>query len=60
LCISGGIFDVDNVKQRLTELDAQMSAPDFWDDQKKAQAVVDEAASMRRKIEPLLKSEKQL
>ncbi len=60
MCISGGIFDVDNVKQRLTELDAQMSAPDFWDDQKKAQAVVDEAASMRRKIEPLLKSEKQL
>lgn len=37
-----------------------MSAGDFWDRREKAQKVVDEASGLRRKIEPLLKLEKQL
>ena len=60
MCISGGFFDVPSVKHRLTELDAQMSAGDFWDRRERAQKVQAEATALRRKIEPLIKLEKQL
>lgn len=37
-----------------------MSAGDFWDRRENAQKVVDESSSLRRKIDPLFKLEKQL
>ena len=37
-----------------------MAADNFWNNREKAQTLIDEANSLRNKIEPLLKAEKQL
>jgi len=44
----------------LGELNALMAADNFWNNREKAQEVIDEANSLRNKIEPLLHAEKQL
>ncbi len=40
------------LQSRLSELESRMSAPDFWDNRERAQASVEEVASLRNKIEP--------
>ena len=45
---SGGIFDVESKEKKLKELEGLMAGPEFWADQKKAQAVVTEASLLRR------------
>ena len=47
-------------QKRLGELNALMAADNFWNNREKAQALIDEANSLRNKIEPLLQAEKQL
>jgi len=37
---SGGYFDVDHKRLKIEELDSIASRPNFWDDQKKAQALL--------------------
>jgi peptide chain release factor 2 len=49
---SGGIFDPDRAKQRLTELDREIEAPNFWNDSAKAQGVMRE----RQQLESALVS----
>jgi len=44
---------VPKAKARLAELEAGMSSEDFWNDQSAAQKTVEEANSLKRKIEPL-------
>jgi peptide chain release factor 2 len=39
-CSSGGCFDVDQKRLKIEELDSIAARPTFWDDQKKAQAVL--------------------
>jgi peptide chain release factor 2 len=56
----GGFFDVASAQKRLNELDALMGAESFWNNREQAQKLVDEATSLRRKIEPLLSAEKHL
>ncbi|HTX22993.1 MAG TPA: peptide chain release factor 2 [Candidatus Aquilonibacter sp.] len=56
----GGFFDVAATQKRLGELNSQMAADNFWNNREKAQEVIDEANSLRNKIEPLLAAEKQL
>ncbi|PYL01303.1 MAG: peptide chain release factor 2 [Verrucomicrobia bacterium] len=56
----GGFFDVPRVQKRLGELDATMGKETFWNNREQAQKLIDEAGSLRRKIEPLLAAEKQL
>jgi len=46
----GGIFDVDSLSQRVTELEEMSAMPGFWEDQKKSTAMMREKASMERKI----------
>jgi len=58
--ICGGFFDVPNAQKRLGELNALMAADNFWNNREKAQGLIDEANSLRNKIEPLLQAEKQL
>src|SRR5207247_11308733 len=58
--ICGGFFDVTRVKKRLGELDALMAAESFWNNREQAQKLIDEAGSLRKKTEPLLKAEKQV
>ena len=37
-----------------------MSAENFWNNREAAQKIIDEANTLRSKVEPLLKAEKQL
>ena len=41
------------LQARLAELEARMTAQDFWDNREKAQAIVEEVSSIKGKLEPL-------
>jgi peptide chain release factor 2 len=56
----GGFFDVPSAQKRLGELNSLMAGETFWNNREQAQKLIDESNSLRNKIEPLLKSEKQL
>ncbi len=47
-------------QKRLGELDGLMAADNFWNNREQAQKLIEEANSLRNKIEPLFKSEKHL
>ena len=47
-------------QKRLGEINGLMAAENFWNNREQAQKLIDEANSLRNKIEPLLKAEKQL
>jgi peptide chain release factor 2 len=48
------------LQRRLGELDAEMARDTFWNNREQAQRLIDEAASLRKKVDPLLTAEKQL
>ena len=48
----GGIFDVAAKRDRLEQLEAQMSEPGFWDDQEQAQRVVQDVKTLRQWVDP--------
>ena len=48
------------LQNRLAEINALMAADNFWNNREKAQGLMGEANSIRAKIEPLAKTEKQL
>ena len=48
----GGIFDVAAKRDRLEQLEAQMSEPGFWDNQERAQGVVRDVKTLRNWVEP--------
>jgi peptide chain release factor 2 len=56
----GGIFDVPKQRGRLVELENAMAAPAFWADQEKARTVLDEANSIRRKLDTLSEVERKI
>jgi peptide chain release factor 2 len=58
--ICGGFFDVPTAQKRLGELNSLMADDNFWNHREKAQTLIDEANSLRNKVEPLLQAEKQL
>ena len=45
------IFDIDNKKKRLSDIEEQLSLPDIWNNQEKAQSLNKEASSLRRIID---------
>ena len=47
-------------QKRLGELNALMAAESFWNSREQAQKLIEESNSLRNKIEPLLKAEKEL
>jgi peptide chain release factor 2 len=47
------LFDWDTKRARILEIDAQMAAPDFWNNQERAQAVVEERKSLTAIVTPL-------
>ncbi|MCX6964292.1 MAG: peptide chain release factor 2 [Verrucomicrobia bacterium] len=49
----GGFFDLPALTQRLAEIEARMSEPDFWDNRERAQRDVAEVSSLRGKIQPM-------
>ena len=48
--ISEGIFDLPAKESRLGLIDAEMSSPSFWEDTRKAQALVQERAELARTV----------
>lgn len=60
LKLSGGLFDLDDKRARITELEQQMTDPTFWDDQKAAQKVIDEANGLKYRVESFEKMESTL
>ena len=48
------------MQKRLSELDALMAGDTFWNSRDQAQKVIDESNSLRKKIDPLIKAEKQV
>ena len=47
---SGGFFDVAAKREELRRLEAQASAPDFWNDQEEAQKVLQQRSRLERVI----------
>ncbi|HEX9408917.1 MAG TPA: peptide chain release factor 2 [Methylomirabilota bacterium] len=45
-----GIFDLETKDARIAVIDQEMSAPSFWDDGRKAQALVQERADLARTV----------
>ncbi len=43
----GGLFDLDTKKARIQELEHDMTAPGFWDDQSEAQKVINEVNGIK-------------
>jgi peptide chain release factor 2 len=48
--ISGGIFDLETKETRIGVIDQEMAVPTFWEDGRKAQALVQERADLARTI----------
>ncbi|MEW6749817.1 MAG: peptide chain release factor 2 [Candidatus Latescibacterota bacterium] len=55
-----GYLDLDNKKQRLTALEAEMSSPTFWNDRQRGQALSREARLLRDSIDAWQGLRKQL
>ena len=47
---SGGIFDVESKKARISEIESLAQAPDFWDDPNKAQTILREKSDFEAKL----------
>ena len=50
---SGGIFDLEGKRRALTEREARMAEPGFWDDHERARSVIQEVKKLRETVEPL-------
>ncbi|MGC1481099.1 MAG: peptide chain release factor 2 [Chthoniobacterales bacterium] len=48
----GGIFDYPDLVKQLEEIEARMTAPDFWDNKELAQSEMERVSSLRAKITP--------
>lgn len=52
--ICGGIFDIENLTQELSRLEAEAGAPDFWNDQTEARKIIDKTNAVRARVKPFL------
>ncbi len=48
---SGGLFDLDNKRERIKELEMEMTVPAFWDDPSEAQKVIDENNGLKSYVD---------
>lgn len=46
----GGLFDLDVKNERIKELELQMTEPGFWEDQEKAQTVINESNGLKQYV----------
>jgi peptide chain release factor 2 len=51
---------VPGAQKRLGEINGLMAAETFWNSREQAQRIIDEANTLRNRVEPLLKAEKKL
>ena len=52
----GGVFDVDGLSLKIKELESTMSDPNFWNDQDKANEIVQKLKDIKAKVDPTLKA----
>ncbi|MCC7474517.1 MAG: peptide chain release factor 2 [Pirellulales bacterium] len=52
-CNCETLFDWDTKRARIKEIDTQMAGPDFWNNQERAQATVEERKSLNAVVTPL-------
>lgn len=57
---SGGLFDLGTKKDRIKELEIEMTTPGFWDDQQHAQEVIDETNRLKHDVNSFEKVNNQL
>lgn len=50
---SGGIFDYDNRKERLVEVEMELAQPSVWDDPERAQKLGQERSSLERVVKTI-------
>ena len=48
---SGGLFDLDHKQEIIANFEEKMTAPDFWDDNEKAQSVIAELNAVKSVVE---------
>ena len=48
----GGVFDLDGLEKQITEKEQLTSAPGFWDDATKANAIYTEISHLKNKVQP--------
>ena len=48
----GGVFDLDGLEKQIIEKEQLTSAPDFWDDATKANAIYTEISHLKNKVQP--------
>ena len=46
----GGIFDIPEKEKRLGQLDTEMGAPSFWEDNRRAQELIRERTDLSRTV----------
>lgn len=46
----GGLFDLENKRARINELELEMTVPSFWDDQNTAQKVINESNALKEMV----------
>ena len=56
----GGFFDVANLQKRQGELESLMAGEAFWNNREQAQKFIDEANTIRGKVDPVLQAERQV
>lgn len=56
----GGLFDIAQKAKVIAELEEQMMAPGFWDDQNQAQSIIQQLNALKTQVEALEALEKQL
>lgn len=54
---SGGLFDLDLKREQIENYEVKMSAPDFWDDNEKAQSIIAEMNAIKSVVEQYEKLE---
>jgi peptide chain release factor 2 len=57
---SGGAFDIDGKRARLREIDVEAQKPDFWEQNRVAQALLKEKAQLEALVEGFEKEERAL
>jgi peptide chain release factor 2 len=48
----GGIFDIEGQRERLIAMESQMAEAKFWDNQERAQVVVQQVKTLKQWVEP--------
>ncbi len=56
----GGLFDLEEDREKIAELEQQMTAPEFWDDPSGAQKIINEANALKERVQSFDKNEEDL